>query len=75
MGTKQSRYNEGDNVEWDWGNGTARGKIAKVYTQKTTRKINGTEVTRDASDDSPAYYIEQSDDGAALKSHSEVRKA
>lgn len=68
-------YNVGDKVEWDWGNGTATGKIQKVYTQKITRKINDNEVTRDADDDNPAYYIEQSDDGAALKSHSEVRKA
>lgn len=69
-----SGYNQGDKVEWDWGNGTAKGTIEKVYRQKTTRKINGSEVTRDASDDEPAYYIEQSGDGAALKSHSEVRK-
>ena len=68
-------YNVGDKVEWDWGNGTATGKIQKVYTQKITRKINDNEVTRDADDDNPAYYIEQSNDGAALKSHSEVRKA
>ena len=70
-----SGYNVGDKVEWDWGDGTAKGKIEKVYREKTTRKINGNEVTRDASDDEPAYYIEQSDDGEALKSHSEVRKA
>ena len=69
-----NHYTKGDQVKWDWGNGTANGRIEKVYTQKTTRKINGTEVTRNASKDEPAYYIEQSDDGAALKSHSEVRK-
>ena len=68
-------YNQGDKVEWDWGEGTASGTIEKVYTEKITRKINGNEVTRKASQDEPAYYIEQSDDGAALKSHSEVRKA
>ncbi len=68
-------YNQGDKVEWNWGNGTAKGTVEKVYTSKVTRKINGTEVTRNASNDNPAYYIEQSDEGAALKSHSEVNKA
>jgi hypothetical protein len=68
-------YNVGDKVQWEWGNGTATGKVEKVYTQKITRKINGNEVTRNADNDNPAYYIEQSDDGAALKSHSEVKKA
>ena len=70
-----SSYNKGDKVEWDWGNGTAKGTVEKVYTQKITSKIKGSEITRNASKDEPAYFIEQSDDGEALKSHSEVRKA
>ena len=67
-------YSEGDEVEWDWGNGTASGKVQKTYTQKITRKIDGNEVTRDGSDDDPALYIEQEDGGEVLKSSSEVRK-
>ena len=68
-------YSEGTKVEWDWGDGTATGKIQKVYTQKQTLKIDGNEVTRDADDDCPAYRIEQDDGDEVLKSHSEVRKA
>jgi len=68
-------YSEGDRVKWDWGQGTARGKISKVYTRKTTRKIKGTEVTKNGSKDCPAYYIEQKDGDAVLKLHSEVKKA
>lgn len=68
-------YSEGDKVEWDWGNGTARGKVQKTYTQKITRKIKGNEVTRDGSDDDPALYIEQNDGDGVLKLASEVRKA
>ena len=45
-------YSNGTKVEWSWGNGT--GTIQKVYTQKQTLKIKGTEVTRDASQDDPA---------------------
>ena len=70
-----AKYSEGTKVEWDWGNGTGTGKIETVYTEKVTRKIKGTEVTRDADEDSPAYYIKQDDGDAVLKSHSEVSKA
>jgi len=66
---------EGTKVEWDWGSGTASGKVSKKYTRKTTRTIKGTEVTREASEDSPAYFIEQDDGGEVLKSHSEIRRA
>ena len=68
-------YSEGTRVEWDWGNGTGTGRVAKVYTQKITLKIKGTEVTRDASKDAPAYRIEQDDGDEVLKSHSELRKS
>ena len=68
-------YNKGDKVQWNWGNGTASGEIEKIYTQKITVKIKGEEVTRDANNDNPAYYIKQSDGDAVLKKHSEVIKA
>ncbi len=68
-------YNEGTNVEWDWGNGTGSGKVVKKYTQKITLKIKGSEVTRDANDDEPAYRIEQENGDEVLKSESELRKA
>lgn len=70
-----SGYSEGTKVQWDWGNGTGTGKIEKVYTQKITRTLKGTEVTREASSDTPAYYILQEDGDGVLKSHSEVKKA
>jgi hypothetical protein len=68
-------YSEGTKVEWDWGNGTGTGKVVQKYTRKITLKIDGTEVTRNASDDEPAYRIEQEDGDEVLKSDSELRKA
>jgi len=68
-------YNVNDKVQWSWGNGTATGTVQKKYNQKITLKIKGTEVTRDADDDNPAYRIEQSDGDKVLKSHSELKKA
>ncbi|SLN58082.1 hypervirulence associated TUDOR domain-containing protein [Pseudooctadecabacter jejudonensis] len=70
-----TKFNEGDTVEWNWGNGTGSGEIVKIYTQKITLKIEGTEVTRNASDDEPAFKIKQDDGGEVLKSVTEVEKA
>lgn len=71
--SKGKGYNVGDKVAWDWGNGTGAGTIKQVYTQKRTVKIKGEEVTREASEEEPAYLIEQ-DDAEVLKGHSELRK-
>ena len=67
-------YDKGTKVEWDWGNGTGTGKVSEVHTSKVTKTIKGNEVTRNASDDDPAYTIEQEDGDAVLKGHSELRK-
>ena len=67
-------FGKGDKVEWDWGNGTAVGTVEKTYDRKVTRSLQGTEVTRNGSDDDPALYIEQEDGSGVLKLSSEVRK-
>lgn len=67
-------YQTGTQVEWSWGNGTGTGKITERFTNDVTRTIKGTEVTRNASADEPAYMIEQDDGDRVLKSHSEVTK-
>lgn len=69
------RYQRGTWVEWNWGNGTATGQISESYTERVSKSIGGTEVTRNADDDNPAYLIEQDDGQRVLKSHSELRKA
>ena len=66
-------YQTNTKVEWDWGSGTATGYIREVFRDKVTRTFQGSEVTRDASDDNPAYIIEQEDGAKVLKSHSELR--
>ncbi len=68
-------FSEGDTVKWEWGDGTAKGDVKKRYTQKVTVKIKGNEVTRDASDDEPAFLIEQDDGDEVLKSVSELKLA
>ena len=65
-------FHIGDTVEWNWGNGTGSGKVTERFTSKVTRSIDGTDVTRDASEDEPAYLIEQDDGDKVLKSASEL---
>lgn len=67
-------FETGTKVKWSWGNGYGRGTIDERFTEKVTRTIDGTEVTRKASDDEPAYFIRQEDGDAVLKSHSEVER-
>lgn len=62
----------GDTVEWNWGQGTGTGTVTERFTDHVTRTIDGTEVTRDASTDDPAYLVEQEDGDRVLKSGSEL---
>ena len=71
----KSQYEEGDEVRWKWGQGWGSGTVRKRYTRKITRQLQGSEVTREASEDDPAYLIEQEDGDQVLKSHGELRKA
>ena len=68
-------YNVGDKVKWSWGSGTATGKITERFTDTVERTIKGNKVKRNASNDDPAYMVEQDDGDRALKSHSELKKA
>ena len=70
-----SGYDIGTKVSWDWGQGTASGKVTERFTEKVSRTIKGNEVTRKARKSEPAYLIEQDDGDRVLKSHSELRKA
>ncbi len=68
-------FRKGTAVEWDWGKGTATGKIVETYHKKVTLTLKGSEITRNASDEDPAYRIAQDDGDEVLKSATEIRKA
>ena len=68
-------YQTNTKVQWDWSGGTAEGYTRKIFREKITKTLKGTEVTRDGSEDNPAYLIEQDDGSEVLKLHSEIRKA
>ena len=69
------KYKVGDTVKWKWGDGYGVGKIDERFTGRVTRTFDGTEVTRDASDDDPAFLIKQDDGTEVLKSESEIENA
>lgn len=62
-------------VKWNYGSGTAEGQIKESYKEKVTKTIKGNEVTRNATEDEPAYLVEQKDGDQVLKSESELSDA
>lgn len=68
-------HRKGTEVSWSWGQGNASGTITEVHTEKVTRTEKGSEITRNGTDDNPAYVIEQEDGTELLKLDSEVEKA
>ena len=70
-----SKVRIGSKVEWDWGKGTATGKILESFTEPVECTIKGSKIKRHADAENPAYLIEQDDGARVLKGHSELRKA
>jgi hypothetical protein len=67
-------YAVGEHVKWRWGPNWARGKITERFTERVTRKIKDKEITRNANDENPAYMVQQTDGGRALKTHRPLHK-
>ncbi|UZJ26351.1 DUF2945 domain-containing protein [Rhodococcus antarcticus] len=68
-------YRRGSTVSWSWGSGTGEGTVLEVHTEKVTRTLKGSEITRNGSDDCPAYLVETEDGSQVLKLESELEKA
>ena len=66
---------QGSAVTWKWGSNRATGTVTEVHHGKVTRTTKGKEVTRNGSEDDPAYVIEQDDGTTVLKLASEVERA
>lgn len=70
--SNSNSFQTGQYVKWDWGNGTACGQIEDRFEREVTRTLKGNEVTRDGSEDNPAYLVKQEDGDKALKLGSEL---
>ncbi len=67
-------FRKGDTVEWHWGQGTAKGKIAERFDRRVQRTIKGARIVKNGTADNPAYLVEQEDGGKVLKRGSELTK-
>lgn len=65
---------KGDKVHWNWAKSQAEGKIKEKSEKPLTKKIKGTEVTRNASKEKPAYVIVQDNGNEVVKSETELTK-
>jgi hypothetical protein len=66
------KFRKNQHVTWNFSGHRAQGQIKEVFKEKVTRKIKGSEITRNASEDEPAYLVVQEDGDEALKSESEL---
>lgn len=66
---------KGTKVKWNWGSGTATGKVIETFTESVTKTIKGSKITRNGEKGNMALFIEQEDGDKILKSESEVTKA
>lgn len=64
----------GEIVHWNWGKSEAEGKVKEKFTKAVKKIIKGTSVKRDASQEEPAYMVEQENGNKVLKSESELTK-
>ena len=62
----------GTTVSWSYAGGKGEGKVIKKYTKATTLKLQGSEITRNGTEDNPALLIEQEGGQRVLKLRSEV---
>ncbi|QDV69128.1 hypothetical protein Poly24_28420 [Rosistilla carotiformis] len=68
-------FQKNQSVQWNFGSGVGKGKIKDAFISKVTRTIKGSEVTRNATEEEPAYLIHQDDGDEVLKCQSELTKA
>lgn len=69
------KFQVNQHVQWNYGSGTAKGQIKESFKDKVTKTFKGNDVTRNATDDEPAYLVEQEDGDQVLKSESELSDA
>lgn len=72
---KGSKFSTGDQVKWKWGSGYGRGTVQSIFPEKTTRVVDGEDVTRNGSHDDPAIYVDCDDSNNVLKLASELEES
>lgn len=63
---------KGSSVKWKWGSSEATGKVIDTFSEKITKTIKGSEITRIGEQGNKALLIVQEDGDEVLKLESEV---
>ncbi|MGN3973714.1 DUF2945 domain-containing protein [Tsuneonella sp. SYSU-LHT278] len=72
MAKGSNSFRTGQTVSWQWGTGTAKGKIAERFERRVQRTIEGSKIVRNGNADNPAYLVQQEDGAKVLKLGSEL---
>ncbi|WP_340588895.1 DUF2945 domain-containing protein [Erythrobacter alti] len=73
--SNSNSFQTNQHVQWDWGDGTAKGQVKERFEREVTRTLKGSEVTRNGDEDDPAHLIKQEDGDEVLKLGSEISAA
>jgi hypothetical protein len=68
-------FRKGQTVKWNWGKGTATGRVEEKFTRRVQRTIKGAKIVKNGTEDNPAYVIEQEDGQTVVKRGSELERA
>lgn len=66
-------YKKGQRVSWSYGEGRGSGTIISIHTKPVTKTIDGSEITRNGTEENPAVYINSDNGNNVLKLASELR--
>ncbi|UZK70746.1 DUF2945 domain-containing protein [Sphingomonas sp. S1-29] len=65
-------FRKGQKVKWNWGSGSAHGKVEERFDRRVQRTLKGSKVVKNGTTDNPAYLIAQEDGDQVLKRGSEL---
>jgi hypothetical protein len=64
----------GSRVSWRWGGGKGAGTVQEIHRERVTRTIKGEEITRNGTEENPAYLIDSDGGAQVLKLRSELEE-
>jgi argonaute-like protein implicated in RNA metabolism and viral defense len=67
-----NKFRKGQTVKWEWGKGSAKGKVEERFDRRVQRTLKGSKVVKNGTEENPAYLIEQDDGDKVLKRGSEL---
>lgn len=70
--SKEGAYEVGQEVSWNWGSGTAPGKIVELHEEPIEKTIKGSDIKRNGSPENRAVVIEQDNGTNIVKLESEL---